>query len=152
MEAKELRIGNLIGFNNHLEPQKIITVTPRWFSSLAGGRPEQEQADINQELNAYWSGIPLTEEWLTKFGFNSKYKSVHVQWHRNYGPGVVSKGLTWYGSFYIQQVSDVDDDNNQIEQKQEFYYYSSEVQIDVKTVHQLQNLYFTLTQEELTIK
>jgi hypothetical protein len=80
-------------------------------------------------------GIPLTEEWLEKLGFFDKYKSVHTRWSKN--------------GFSIQQASDEDDEGGSIPVKQEFSY---EFKYDIKYVHQLQNLYFALTGEELVIK
>lgn len=76
--------------------------------------------------------IPLTEEWLEKFGFNSKYKSIHTHWN--------------LGGFGLDQASDEDDDGNSIPVKQEFYYG---YKLEVKYVHQLQNLYYAMTGEEL---
>lgn len=76
--------------------------------------------------------ILLTEEWLLKFGFNCKYKSVHNHWN--------------LGSFCIEQKSDEDDFGNSIPQEQIFYY---NFQSEIKYVHQLQNLYFVLTEKEL---
>jgi hypothetical protein len=74
--------------------------------------------------------IPLTEEWLLKFGATEKYKSVSNRW-----------------SFGIFALDDPEDEDGIL--TNEFYYDST---LKVKYVHQLQNLYFALTGEELTIK
>lgn len=97
---------------------------------------------------------PLTEDWLTKFGFHAKYKSVHNQWHRCYGAGVlIGNRLRQYDVFYIQQKSDVDDDNNSIPQEEKFYYigplHDTLLQVDVETVEELRELYLKVTKEEL---
>jgi hypothetical protein len=81
--------------------------------------------------------IPLTEEWLVKFGFNCKYKSCSNLWS-------ICQPL-----FELSQKEDVDDDGKSVPQEQVFYY---DYKIDVKWVHQLMNLYFALTGKELTIK
>lgn len=86
--------------------------------------------------------IPLTEEWLTKLGFHDKYKSVHNHWYKTYGEGPP------YALFELDQKSDVDDDNNSIPQEEVFYW---NMRLDVQFVHQLQNLYYAITQAELTI-
>jgi len=78
--------------------------------------------------------IPVTEKWLKDFGFIDKYKSCNNDW-------------SIYG-FTINQQSDEDVNGNKIPQEQIFYY---QYQYDIKYVHQLQNLYFALTEKELTI-
>jgi len=133
MKANELRIGNLIIFDNLISGEQIIEVTPRFFSSLAGGRDFEDQKN-NTELNNYYKPIPLTEEWLLKFGFEKGNK----YWHNGLGSNI----------FY-------DLDNKYLRQA-----YGTGVNItmfaisamNIQYVHQLQNLYFALTGEELTVK
>jgi hypothetical protein len=123
MKATELRIGN-------------------WVQIVEAGKEYQvEQYNFCTDDDGYSAfldhitPIPLTEEWLLKFGFYEKYKSVHSQWS--------------IAGFSIQQASNWDDDNNLIPTRQEFHY---DWKFKVKWVHQLQNLYFELTGEELIIK
>jgi len=66
--------------------------------------------------------IPLTEEWLLKLGFK-KYSS--SQWDRE--------------NFW------------NIEFKRHGCYWCNQLEIHINSVHQLQNLYFALTGEELTV-
>ena len=68
--------------------------------------------------------IPLTEEWLLKFGFEKK--------------GVNRTRWTFWK---IDLVED---------EKGIYSFDESRIYIDIKYVHQLQNLYFALTNEELT--
>jgi len=65
--------------------------------------------------------IPLTEEWLLKFGFDDL---------GTYGYG--------RGNFHICL------------HENEFYFSINNRKVFIKHVHQLQNLYFALTGEELT--
>jgi len=65
--------------------------------------------------------IPLTEEWLVKFGF---------VWTNGYGYRFI---------------------NGWIKLK-ECVWKSYDLEVEIKHVHQLQNLYYALCQEELTIK
>lgn len=118
MKANELRIGNYILHEPTIDDWEEIIVT----------LPSLLQVDISPES---YCGIPLTEEWLLKFGFdesqNDKYK------------------------YYIEPISlfrGLGDDNNK------FYYHRSGHSkcLEVKHVHQLQNLYFALTGEELELK
>jgi len=68
-------------------------------------------------------GIELTEEWLVKFGFRKRDNNYRVLWFIN--------------SFTLSE--------NEFKR---FYFGISEI----KYVHQLQNLYFALTGEELKLK
>lgn len=72
--------------------------------------------------------IELTEEWLLQFGFkkNSEY--------------IVGAGICWYFKhpYYKYKLSES--------------FRLMLLGIDLKHVHQLQNLYFALTGEELKIK
>lgn len=71
--------------------------------------------------------IPLTEEWLVKLGFDSTPHHENVVYYYNVN-----------FDFRIEAYSNG--------------YISFEEWADLKYVHQLQNLYFALTEQELTIK
>lgn len=75
------------------------------------------------EFNEYWQPIELTEEWLVKFGFEKD------------------------GSFTLNKLKLINCNNNYFIP---FFNHSKSLN-DVKYVHQLQNLYFALTGEELTL-
>lgn len=109
MEARELRIGNLVLF----EPFKgsgfeIISVQELPFKKRNVVEP-----------------IPLTEDWLVKFGFENLYDT---RW-QNYSVDLFGDS--------------------------EGYWLLSEERTNwpkpIKYVHQLQNLYFALTGKELEI-
>jgi hypothetical protein len=72
--------------------------------------------------------IPLTEEWLIKFGFEKDAEN--TSW---YNRGIISVSKNGNIAFHL-----------------EGKWLNSKVRVD--SVHQLQNLYFALTGEELTIK
>ena len=114
MKATEFRIGNWV--QDHY---------PNTFQ-IENGR----QLDGGDEL----FGIPLTEEWLLKFGFveeNYSYvKGVHQQ---------VFSGLMKF-------------DFNERLNNWEFSIGNYNDLTRILYVHQLQNLYFALTSEELIIK
>lgn len=102
MKASELRIGSKISKNNNIITVDAKTIFDIW---------------INDGLKIY-DPIPLTEEWLLKFGFE-KGSLIYF----NLNGEIVFKG-----------------DNA-------FRYFGLTVQL--KYVHQLQNLYFALTGQEL---
>ena len=109
MKANELRIGNFVLTSNDFI---VKSYSPEGLYNLL--------KDIEKI-----KPIPLTEEWLLKFGFEKKLRYA---------------GIT---VFYIKS----------FELK---YSHGSDIFIYDKTlikyVHSLQNLYFALTGEELTIK
>ncbi len=118
MKANELRIGNYIipitsdGFK--LE-QRPIHAREFWLSS---NEPDKAEP------------IPLTEEWLIKFGFKKRLDDQYSDF-KKVCVGILSD------SFYVG-----------VHFGYEYYEYITKV----KYVHQLQNLYFALTGEELILK
>lgn len=122
MKANELRIGNLI--NAHGSPMTIIA--------------EDILSVANYEANSEAiQPIPLTEEWLKRFGFN-----MNPDW--NHEPNYGATALLDLGYLRIcrnMMGGIMLEDNKGI---------STGVGIDY--VHQLQNLYFALTQQELTFQ
>jgi len=118
MNATELRIGNMV--------KKYFT--EYGYSKIC----EIDITDFNDILNNVIKvePIPLTEEWLLKFGFEKRKKLI--------GLLVFSKS-----GFDLHFVNG----------KWEFYVMGSScILTEIEYVHQLQNLYFALTNEELTIK
>jgi hypothetical protein len=113
MEAKELRIGNLFRF--------ISTNSIEYVSDIKTNGLKTPV--INNVSIKDTEPIPLTEEWLVKFGFVKDKLEVGL-YHFNDLEIFLPNYFTWKTQFI----------NN------------------IKHVHQLQNLYFALTNEELTIK
>ena len=110
MKPNELRIGNWIQFR-HTETPVRITLG-------------DFVREYNDEHLEDYEPIPLTEEWLIKFGF--EYSDLNGD-----------SGLWKIPPFQIYG------------KYNQFIY---DYRLDVNYVHQLQNLYFALTGEELTIK
>ena len=120
MEAKELRIGNYV--KDHLgRVQKVSeTRSDAYICYLSNG------TKLKYKLNTT-KPIPLTEEWLVKFGF-----LLDLHHHRRLTYSL--NRITTYkqdGVFWCDILWDC---------------------LELKHVHQLQNLYFALTNEELIIK
>ena len=117
MKANELRIGNLV-----LNDDSIEEVT-------------LQHLDLLVHDNTYFKPIPLTEEWLLKFGFENlgEIKEVSNRYVLfNVIDGTSNFELYEYGNEYDACI----DDNS-------IYIH------ELKYVHQLQNLYFALTGKEL---
>ena len=116
MKASELRIGNYV--------------------ESSGGWPLRSVnahglSTILNEIESY-KPIPLTEDWLLKFGFEIS------DYYKNYYNGVCSVKY--------------DGDREFILSKDESDANCYTIDAEIKYVHQLQNLYHALTGEELTIK
>lgn len=123
MKAKELRIGNFVW--EDYSGEMIV------FGIVTGGINPRAELRKNERLPAgsyhidTLQGIKLTSEWLEKLGFSfSSDLSVH------YLNGIEVE------SFYDEEGSF----------KEEAY------GVELRYVHQLQNLYFALTGKELELK
>ena len=122
MKANELRIGNYILHEPTIDDWEEIIIT----------LPSLLQVDISPES---YCGIPLTEEWLLNFGFET-YTTEKSKVYKlgNFMVTYVLKGR-FAGNKYLKA----------------FNISFSEFG-HIKHVHTLQNLYFALTGEELQIK
>jgi hypothetical protein len=121
MTAKELRIGNYVYFQDTLLK----------FDFESGWNFD------------YIKPIPLTEEWLLKFGFKEVKRYTHDFDEIIYGKSIIvgnenhSEMLIISMPFKACFIGD---------------YLSDEeytLNIDINNVHQLQNIYFALTNQEL---
>ncbi len=135
MDAKELRIGNLVKINNSLlietenEIYKIIGFNERtdWeFPDSDGVISLQHIESIRtySQFSQFIEPIPLTEEWLLKFGF--EYDS--IIWGKELL--MLSPNETFF-NIWVETLT------------------YGRLEIEMRYVHQLQNLYFALTGEEL---
>lgn len=121
MKATELRIGNIV-----LLDDEEITLTGIKGNTVFW----KDGFDMTGLTGAEIKPIPLTEEWLLKFGF----KPID---ERGYSKEIVNKKDNYEYNFVLSKVDDG---------------YDNDVCLyTIKYVHQLQNLYFALTGKELII-
>lgn len=120
MRANELRIGNWVN-SQFGGIQQVVDV-------MCDGVNTLKYDGINYE---FIDPIPLTEEWLLKFGFeyNDYYKNYKIKADIYYHSVKLDDGVWCYNNDYSDAGC----------------YFISEIEY----VHQLQNLYFALTQTEL---
>lgn len=122
MKANEFRIGNLVLMDGK-EVGGISEIRSNHSKILYKG---EVNGDISPRLSLIefirLEPIPLTEEWLVRFGF----RKINTTWFK-------------LGNFAVNISLDVEWGGNWMG-------------VRLKYVHQLQNLYFALTGEELTIK
>jgi hypothetical protein len=125
MKVNELRIGNIYHGDVMTEENPQV---------ITGGDIVELETD---PLDDYYKPIPLTEEWLLKFGFE-KAAEFYTKSMVNAPDIIISyvNSINGYQKGYVL----CDPDGCEIS------YHG------MRHVHQLQNLYFALTGEELTIK
>lgn len=122
MKANELRIGNLVF---HPIVDTVFEISREDFAYHRGLS--------NVE---HYRPIPLTEEWLLKFGFDTKKLNPHIY------------DIEARGEFFSINKR-INKDSFEVS----FYTYYEDVNFEnFKYVHQLQNLYFALTNTELEVK
>ena len=126
MEAKELRIGNIVNDTSgeDLPVTGIFKEDGFWIITVDGYEGSAHLDDV--------SPIPLTEEWLIKFGFTKEYFADTGCNFWEFGDHTIfeyiNEGIFKYDMLILTEG------------------------IEIKHVHQLQNLYFAFTNEELTVK
>ena len=111
MKKNEVRHGNLVIYGGHqttIDEKEIIHFV-RFYDK--------------------YEPIPLTEEWLLKFGF----ERIDGMWTISNFNGYLTKYLPLNGENGYK------------------YFVSHCGMLNIRFVHQLQNIYFALTGEELTI-
>ncbi len=128
MKASELRIGNLVDYNEG-GIFKVIGIHEFGIDC------EDEIEIIYMEYENF-NPIPLTEEWLLNLGFKE---------YKDFGYKTGCFDYIKYGFSYLI-------DTKKIRIMHKGNNMSHILQNKVHYVHQLQNLYFALTGEELTIK
>ena len=116
MDSKELRIGNWVH-------NPIQNIDFQVDGSTIGIEYSRELATKDHKG---FDSIPLTEEWLIRFGFEEKGRNDEKYWYK---------------------------DNFKCEYLDSYVYVIlNNVEYQIQNVNGLQNLYFALTGEELTIK
>tara|TARA_R110000803_G_scaffold121456_1_gene189570 strand:- start:214 stop:630 length:417 start_codon:yes stop_codon:yes gene_type:complete len=138
MKAKELRIGNLV----HSKADTVIMMSG-W---------ELYNMTVNENTNSetFLKPIPLTEEWLLKFGFDKPCK--YDWYNKRYNTTCIEANEEMTVSWNIKSkrlsIFDSMEETDMVNILSHPIYCAQ----DLDYVHQLQNLYFALTGEELEIK
>jgi hypothetical protein len=127
--TSELRWANYI-LQSHLKTVNIVSGTKPGFILT-----DCKVADGGWVGDALYEPIPLTEEWLVKFGFEDRIETgVCIAYHYGHNP------IT---NDWMIELIKIHEDS--------FYFYKNG-HFKIVFVHQLQNLYFALTGEELIVK
>lgn len=124
MNANELRVGNIVEIIHVDYGRKINAIDVYDLVSIH---------EVSESLSFH--PIPLTKEWLIKFGARDELGAIWVDITKDKDPMFVSYNF----------------------ESKSVYLYKNTIEEDlfkkqIKFVHQLQNLYFALTGEELTLQ
>lgn len=128
----QLRVGNFIGSDLKADPQNFFTVLEVGDTmKVCDGAYSLKDIDERRMLTNFidvsnFEGIPLSEDWLIKFGFTKE------------------KQFWSFEGFKVWE--------SETNGKTHFYHINSEIIIYFETVHKLQNVYFSITDEELLMK
>ncbi len=155
MKTTELRIGNWVSqtekYYNDGGLLNIVTIKKLGVYIKSVLDNTEDEYTFKWRLNQIYP-IPLTEKWLLKFGFE-KIKIEREIFKKMELDIVYCKND--YGVFYQKDLT-VDYDGKNVS---EMYYDVSfhfrngnGIKTELKYIHQLQNLYFALTNKELTTK
>ena len=131
MKINQLRIGNYIQKNGLIASVEIINGEVDEIFYLGDDFYYSDNIDDLRE-------IPLTEEWLLKFGFK---KIIYDSEETGYGVGYDLEHKEFHLSY-------CDDFSISISYKKEDIGIVPDIEL-FRNVHQLQNLYYLLTGEEL---
>lgn len=119
MKAQELRIGNFVRSWFESVSCKVEQVGELIYYTPLTGNEITDSCDVSKILP-----IPLTEEWILRMGFDNKHCSVNFK--------------TFYNDGFDYRIELYSDGKCLFDELRE-----------IQHVHQLQNLYFALTGEEL---
>jgi len=134
INARELRIGNLLqDSNGDIFSALAFNTSSVWIEYLVEEKERSSTLELDIE-NVF--PVALTEKWLLRFGFEENPNHEHPSFDEYRLPQDCDFAIGNYNDEYW--IVDFLDQT-----------YGSP---EIKYVHQLQNLYFALTGEELIIK
>lgn len=130
--TKDLRIGNLVNLCFHHKPG--------WFPAVVTAIHANDKIDTDTKdgdgKEYYFEGVPLTEEWLVKMGF-----------HKDIGYNIHLRD-----KLYLRLELPIKGSSRQsVDAILAWDYVGRWFSGHIKYVHQIQNLYFALTGEELKL-
>ena len=141
MKANALRLGNLVEYDNRIFKIFGITEELPFLNTDEFGVGVVDYNNIKP--------IPLTEEWLLKFGlykFKPALNYTTRKWYIKTRAGVLTTRLP-----YLIQDKRTCKNSNEYEVRINPSGSAAARLCIIQYIHQLQNLYFTLTGEELNV-
>lgn len=144
MNSREMNTWNIVGFMDRRgEVHLPVHLAPKQVLEIGLFKTKVCDWDVNPATLEKWDefdnsdivGIPLTEEWLYKFGFGKSVESEALY------KDLKARMILWVSRGDCAEM-DLIQDGKRISFRLSH----------IKHVHQLQNLYFDLTGEELKLK
>jgi len=143
INTRELRIGNLLNLDFHGD-SSVFEV-----GEISGDGVKHAHFSEWPDMETL-SPIPLTEDWLLRFGFEKENKKTSIKhgvyfskWINDYKYSFAYAEFREDWGFYHSYTDALKDEDND-----RFDFISC----GIKYVHQLQNLFYALTNTELTLK
>ena len=137
MKAKELRIGNLVTFNYKWDVVCTVKEIRQHSVRVSFDTLPNSMNALTTHPDNYIP-IRLTEEWIINFGFE---KTKHSHGYDCYINGVFDFDIVSPGRYWVLAIYKDESCTDSL------YFAHGRLEY----VHQLQNLFFVLTGEELTI-
>ena len=144
MQANELRIGNYVSAplwrNEGIHIQKVYSLKTLWGEYYINHDFKETGYEFGAKIETEVEPIPLNEEWLLKFGFKKNIDYELINEYGKLSESNARRGVGLYfndGEWFVTFREDVGCGWNDLN--------------EINYVHQLQNLYFALTGDELTI-
>jgi hypothetical protein len=154
MTQNELRIGNYVYYEHTTHVVSGVHGNSVYSWWVKDGKPvieyEAKDSSGTQVENPYmdvvrrYEPIPLTEEWLEKLGLIKRNQTEELPGELQQ-PDIDEDGDIWYT--WVKGVF-----NLEIQSNGEIWFELYSHYKHIKWVHELQNLYFALTEEELTLQ
>jgi hypothetical protein len=140
IELKSLRLGNLV-FDDENKIMKVARIETKQYTEWNNGDEFSIVIEDILKQNSYYqsliNGIPITEEWLLKLGFNKQYQKGFI-------------GIDVHNSDFVLTAPKV---MGEWQEGYAYQYYAGNVPKfrELKYIHQLQNLFYSITEVELTL-
>lgn len=160
MNANELRLGNFVELPSFNGKGENIIADLNYHTFFVTSTVIKDAEYYGKD----WAGraIPLTEDWLLKFGFKVSRDNSYPSDERKEKGFVINEGLygklsDYFRVYWRNEAQKIWVDELWPHKKNDqgsnyFLYVNQSYVMGINYVHQLQNLFFTLTGEELTIK
>ena len=145
IKANELRFNNIVMSKLNHKQQSVHEPIIYKIDQIKDFKAEVSQLKYPLRTTHFkydeLIGIPLTEEWILRLGFNEVYK------YNENNRGLVRMGVS-------SKMNNLEISNTifTFDSEPSKLVYLSGLKQDIKYIHQLQNLYFMFTGEELIIK
>lgn len=134
MDSKQLRIGNLLKYEDEVAPVNAV-----WSNGNFELHSDILQFWLIEKGDELCDGVPITGEWLLKLGLEYTKGGGYDLGHK-------------YSKKYMPVLVEHEFSVEMIDYNTAVWLEGNNAHVLIHYVHQLQNLYFALTGEELEVK